>query len=265
LEAQITSRANPKIKQLRLLRERKHRQAAGLYLIEGIRPVGEAVEAGAPLEALYYAPDLLDSPYARELVHSQFAAGLPCYALSAEVFEAVAGRENPAGLLAVGRARWTALADLKPDNFPWGVALVAPQDPGNIGTILRTLDAAGASGLILLESSADPFHPGAVRASMGMLFWHPLAQASFDEFAGWAAQYGYHLYGTSAHASLDYRAVPRYERPRVLLLGSEREGLSAEQAQACEAVVSLPMRGRATSLNLAVAAGVMLYAMLQNS
>jgi TrmH family RNA methyltransferase len=154
------------------------------------------------------------------------------------------------------------LSGLTPRSFPWGVALVEPQDPGNVGTILRTIDAVGASGLILLEDSVDPYHATAVRASMGVLFWHPVVTASFVEFVGWARNGGYHVYGTSAHAERDYREVELYRRPLILLMGSEREGLLDEQAAICEQLVRLPMTGRVTSLNLAVATGVMLYEVL---
>lgn len=258
----ISSRSNPRIKQLRALHQRKARQESHLFLVEGIRPVGEAVEAGAEIEALYYAPDQLRSEYALGLVAAQERAGVPCYAVSNEVFEALADKDNPQGILAVARQPERSLASLAPANFPWGVALVSPADPGNLGTILRTIDAVGASGLLLLENSADPYQPAVVRASMGTLFWRPVVQASFTEFTAWAGRHGYHIYGTSAHAEQDYRQVRQYVRPAILLLGSEREGLSADQQAACETMVRLPMQGRATSLNLAVAAGVLLYAML---
>jgi TrmH family RNA methyltransferase len=258
----ISSRSNPKIKQVRALRERKARQAKGLFMVEGIRHVGEAVEAGATLEAIYYAPDLLDSEYARNLVGRQSEAGVPCYPITAEVFNSLADKENPQGILAVARQPEIQLGDLTPENFPWAVVLITPQDPGNVGSILRTIDAVGASGILLLDGGVEAYHPAAVRASMGTLFWHPVASASFAEFAGWAKGYKYHIYGTSAHGSLDYDEVPAYATPRILLMGSERQGLTAEQAALCELVIRLPMRGRATSLNLAVAAGVMLYAMM---
>ncbi len=261
----ITSRENPIVKQARALRQRKERQASGLFLVEGIKHVGEMVDAAeagvdyTQVEFLLYAPDLLTSDYARQLVQRQEKKGLPCHALSRNVFESLAEKENPQGILAVARLRPVRLEDLTPQNFSWGVTLVQPQDPGNIGTILRTVDAVGASGLLLLESSADPTHPSAVRASMGALFWHPVARASFAEFEPWRRERGYALVGTSAHGSLDYRSVGHYTRPLVLLMGSEREGLTASQAKACDLVICLPMHGKVTSLNLAVAAGVMLY------
>lgn len=258
----ITSAANPKIKELRALRQRKAREETGLCLVEGIRPVGVAFEAGAEVAALYYAPDLLTSDYARGLIQSQEGRGLSVYPVVADLFRTLADKDNPQGLIALVRRPQTALTELTPTNFGWGVALVSPQDPGNIGTILRTLDGVGAAGLILLDDAADPTHPAAIRASMGTLFSHPVAQAGWDEFAAWARRHAYHLYGTSAHGATAYTNVASYERPAILLLGSEREGLTDEQRSACEQLISLPMHGRATSLNLAVAAGVMLYDML---
>jgi TrmH family RNA methyltransferase len=259
----LSSRNNPRIKQVRALRQNKARQATGLFLVEGIRHVGEAVEAGAPLEAVYYAPELLHSPYATDLVKRLSGIGVPCFAVTEQVFFSLADKENPQGLLAVARQLSCELSELSPQNFPWGVALVAPQDPGNLGAILRSLDAVGASGLLLLENSADPYHPSAVRASMGTLFWHQVVSASFAEFTRWADQHKYHVYGTSAHGEEDYRSVEAYSWPCILLMGSEREGLTPQQAAICECLIRLPMRGRATSLNLAVAAGIMLYAMLE--
>jgi TrmH family RNA methyltransferase len=263
--SELTSRDNPKIKQMRALRNRKERESSGLFLVEGIFHIGEAIaaaEAGCgyhSVEYICYSPGLLSSDFALGLIERQKEKGLPCYMISEGLFSTLSGRENPQGILAVARRIPTRLGDLTPESFPWGVGLVAPQDPGNIGSILRTIDAVGASGLILIDSSADPYHPSAVRASMGSLFWHPVTHTTFGEFAVWIRKNGYHLVGSSSHAETDYRASELYRKPLVQLMGSEREGLSKEQAQRCEAVVRMPMEGRVTSLNLAVAAGILLY------
>ncbi len=259
----ITSKSNAKLKEVRALKERKARAESGLFVVEGIRHVAEAVESGAPVQYLVYAPDLLTSPFGRELVERERARRLPVLSVTAQVYATLSERENPAGLLAVVRQQRRSLADFNPTNLGWGVAAIAPQDPGNVGTIVRTIDAVGADGLLLLDSGVDPYHPTAVRASLGSLFWVPIAVASFAEFAAWAGQHSYHVYGTSAHDATDYQQVPGYRRPAILLLGSEREGLTPQQRAACEVVVQLPMRGRASSLNLAVAAGVMLYEMME--
>lgn len=259
----ITSYSNPKIKQARALHQRKQRDETGLFLVEGLFHIGEALAAGAEIEYLCYAPDLLESDFAHQLVERAAAARIVCYEMTGEIMNSLAEKENPQGLIAVARQRRLTLEALAPQNFSWGVAVVSPQDPGNVGAILRTIDAVGADGLILLNSSVDPYHPAAVRASMGSIFWHPIAAASFDEWVRWAKQHGYHVYGTSAHGSVDYRAAAFDERPLLLLLGSEREGLSREQAAACEQLVRLPMHGHVSSLNLAVAAGVLLYAVAE--
>jgi RNA methyltransferase, TrmH family len=261
----ITSKDNPRVKQARSLRQRSNRQAAGLFLVEGIRHVGEAAAAAAAgrgrIESIFFSPDLLNSEFALNLVEEQARQGVGCFSVPEKVFVTLAEKDNPQGIVAVVQAQQVRLEDLHPGNFPWGVALVAPQDPGNIGTILRTIDAVGASGLLLLENSADPYLPGAVRASMGSLFWYPLVRASFAGFSAWARQNEYFVYGTSARGSQDYRDVKEYASPRVLLMGSEREGLSEEQMGACNQLLRLPMQGRVSSLNLAVATGVFLFDM----
>ncbi len=265
----ITSTHNPKVKEARSLRNRKARQESGLFIIEGIRHVGEAIQASIEIEYILYAPDLLNSEFATQLLQNQQANGIPCYGLTSEIFSTIADKENPQGLLAVARQQTTPLSKLNPINFPWGVAVVDPQDPGNIGSILRSIDAVGASGLLLLSSQAstsgmvDPYHPSCVRASMGTLFWLPLASSTFEEFARWSTEHGYNVIGTSAHGPVDYRDISLEKRPCVLLLGSEREGLTDSQASICSALVRLPMRGKASSLNISVAAGILLYAMME--
>ena len=138
------------------------------------------------------------------------------------------------------------------------MAVVSPQDPGNVGTILRTLDAVGADALFLLDAGVDPYHPTSVRASMGTIFWKPIVQTSFDEFIEWSRRFGFQRIATSAHSKQNYHEL-KPNTPWILVLGSEQKGLSMEQIKACDVSISLPMRGRASSLNLAVAAGILLY------
>jgi len=259
----ITSHSNPNVKQARALRQRKQRAASGLFIVEGLFHIGEAMAAHAAVDSIFYAPDLIEGEFAHQLIDRAAAEGITCYETTAEVFASLAEKENPQGVIAVVQQRRVKLADLRPQNFPWGVAIVSPQDPGNVGTILRTIDAVGASGLILLDSSVDPYHPTAVRASLGSIFWHPIVSVSFGEWSQWAKQQGYYIYGTSSKGSVDYRAVTAFEQPLFVLLGSEREGLAREQAAVCDRLVRLPMHGHVSSLNLAVAAGVVLYTVLE--
>lgn len=249
----ITSTSNSLIKQARALRQKKARNESGLFLVEGIHHVGEAVEAGWEIDTILYASGLLTSPFAHELI-SRFS--FKPQPVTAQVMEALADKDNPQGILAIVRQRKSQLKDLGP--FTRAVALVSPQDPGNVGTILRTLDAVGADVLFLLDGGVELYHPTVVRASMGTLFWKPVIQASFAEFLDWSRKGKIQLIGTSAKADVDYQTlVPQI--PWVLVLGNEQKGLSKEQTAACDVSVSLPMQGRVSSLNLAVAAGVLLY------
>ena len=258
----ISSRSNAKVRSARALRERKQRKTSGSFLVEGIHLVGAAVESGAQIESIFFAPDLLKSQYALDLIDAAGANGVPCHPTTADVFTSLAAREHPQGIIAVVNQPRKQLSDLNPVNFSWGVACVAPQDPGNIGAILRTIDAVGASGLILLDGGVDAYHPTAVRASMGAIFRLPVVSASFTDFSGWADDNDYQVLGTSAHGPVDYQAITSYTRPLVLLLGDERQGLTPDQVELCHTVVRLPMHGQVTSLNLAVAAGVLLYDVL---
>ena len=268
----LTSKGNPRVKQIRaLLTQRKERQASGLFVAEGIFHVGEACAAGAKLELICYSPEKLKSDFAQQLIREQESRGIECLAVSDELFASLAEKDNPPGILAVVHQSHLGLEELTSQTFQRGVALTAPQDPGNIGSILRSIDAAGASGLLLLDDPAhdqycaDPYHPSSVRASMGALFWLPVVKCKFDDFRGWVKPRGYTVYGTSAHASLDYCQVERYQQPLVLLMGSEREGLFPDQATVCNVMVKLPMQGHVTSLNLATATGIMLYKILEKS
>lgn len=259
----ITSHANPLIKQIRSLHQKKGRQETGLFLVEGIHPVGEAIEAGWQIEALVYAPDLLTSDFALHMVEEQTHRGMRCLALGGELFTAISDKDNPQGILAIARQRSQNPDSLSPENITFAAAAVSPQDPGNVGTILRTLEAVGADGLFLLDGGVELYHPSVVRASMGALFWERVIQASFEDFIKWSKKYGYQLVGSSAYARTNYREFQRGNKPTILLLGNEQKGLSPEQVAVCDYVLSMPMKGRVSSLNLAVAAGVLLYQMME--
>lgn len=249
----ISSLSNPLVKRVRSLRQRKGRAESGLFVVEGLHHVGEALEAGCDVDAILYAPDVLTSSFGSSLVESHPEKLQP---VSHEVMESLADKENPQGILAIVHQRHEAFSDLP--AVMRSVAVVSPQDPGNVGTILRTMDAVGAEALLLLDGGVDPYHPTSVRASMGAIFWKHLVQASFDEMEVWSNSRGIQRIATSAHAQMDYREFKPSE-PWMLVLGSEQKGLSQEHLAACDVAVSLPMRGRASSLNLAVAAGILLF------
>ena len=252
----ITSLSNPLIKQARALHQKKARLESGTFLVEGIHHVGQAVEAGWVMESILYAPELLTSDFGRDLITRVGSRAQP---VSAQIMQSLADKDNPQGILAIVRQKQTRLDEgLAVRNIRCAAALVSPQDPGNVGTILRTLDAVGADALFLLEGGVELYHPTVVRSSMGTIFWKPVIQASFDAFVAWARRGGYQLIGTSAHGEVDYQTlVPQI--PWILVLGNEQKGLSTTQTGACDVAISLPMRGRVSSLNLAVAAGILLY------
>ncbi len=256
----ISSHSNPLVKLVRSVRQPKGRRETGLFLVEGIHHVGEAAAAGWDLETVLYAPDLLTSDFGLRLVDEQSRRGVRVIALTGDLFADLTDKDNPQGILALVHQRTLSLENFQPANLKLAAAVVSPQDPGNVGTILRTVDAVGADALFQLNGGVDPFHPSSVRASMGTIFWKPLVEAPFDEFIRWAKKNNVRVIGSSAHASIDFRNVQLANLPTILLLGSEQKGLSPEQIDACDLAVSMPMRGRASSLNLAVAAGVLLYA-----
>ena len=252
----ITSLSNSLAKEARALRPRKARAETGRFLVEGLHHIGEALESGWDVDALLYAPELLISGFARDLIDRATRLPLKLQPVSVQVMESLSEKDSPQGILAIVRQRGMRLEEL---NNPRGlVALVSPQDPGNVGAILRTIDAVGADGLLLLDGGVDLYHPTAIRASMGTLFWKPVVQTSFENFVEWTRSQSMQLIGTSSHADVDYHTLIPHE-PWVLIMGSEQKGLTREQSAVCDVTISLPMRGRVSSLNLAVATGILLY------
>lgn len=240
------------------LRRRAERDATGLCLVEGIRVVVEAVDQGAEIEELLYAPELLRSEVALDLVDRLRQQGASVLEVSADVFESLSSREGPQGLAAVARQRWESLGTADPAEGLGWVALEAVQDPGNLGTILRTCDAVGASGVILLGDTADPYDLSAIRASTGAVFSRRIVRGNLAQLAEWKRDTGARIVGTSDRSSADYREAV-YQPPLVILMGSEQKGLDRSALDLCDAVVSIPMLGACDSLNLGVATGVILY------
>jgi TrmH family RNA methyltransferase len=266
----ISSSANPLIKRVRQLDDRRHRRREGAFVVRGVQPVWQAVEAGADIEVLIVAPDLLRDP-AATMVAQQEERGLRVARLSGELFGRIADRDAPAGLAAIVRSRLAGLGELVAAPGSVFVALHEVGNPGNLGTIIRTADAAGAAGVILLGASTDPFDPAAVKASMGAVFSVPIvAVGSAGEFTGWCRARGVTVAtttpgGTSAGPGAGAGAGSEtlwdiaLPSPLAILLGSEGAGLPADLLAAGDLLLRIPMRGTAESLNVAVAAGILLY------
>ncbi len=249
------------MKRVRELRQRKARQRTGLFVAEGIRLAGEAAECGAPIELCIVAPELLTSSYGQEVVAGIAARGTPVLEVTTQVFRTLSSREGPQGIAVVVRQHWTPLTEIVPGDELCRVVLDSAQDPGNIGSILRTSDAVGSAGIILVGDWADPFDPVAVRGSMGAVLSQQCTHTTWEDLAGWKAKNGVEFVGASDSAALNYRAAT-YSRPVVLVMGSERVGLDPRGIELCDAMVSIPMLGRSDSLNLAVATGLLLYELL---
>ena len=255
----ITSFRNPLVKRIKKLRRKKYRRQEGAFFIEGIQVVLSALEQEAPVESLVYAPELLTSDVALEAIAAEQARGTDLAEVSADVFASFSDRDNPVGLGAIVRVQVCTLTDLAVESDAIFVAAEDLSDPGNLGTLVRTLDGVGAAGLILVGQTTDPFHPTAVKASMGALFTVPVCEIDgLAELWSWAQAHNMFTVATSARANHNFWEAG-YRFPALLLLGSEGEGLGQDVLQRAQQAVSIPMYGRASSLNLSVAAGLLLY------
>jgi TrmH family RNA methyltransferase len=256
---QVTSLTNPTVKEVRALHLRKARDETGLFLVEGLKLVGGALEAGQTPTILMYGPEARTLPFLRQAADATTAAGGEVIEVTREILEKVTRRDNPQMVVGVFRQQIHPLAGLDPSVAGVWVALQAVRDPGNLGAVVRTADAAGCGGVILVGDCCDPFSVEAVRATMGSIFAVPLFEASIEAFLAWRASWPGSVVGTLLGAETDYRQAD-YRRPSLILMGNEQSGLPAALATACDVCVQIPMRGRADSLNLAVATGIMIYA-----
>jgi len=175
------------------------------------------------------------------------------------VLTAITRRDNPQAVVGIFDQRWTQLKDIRPKPGETWVALDRVRDPGNLGTIIRTADAAGASGVILVGDTTDPFSLETVRATMGSVFAVPVAKCTPDEFLAWKKTAGVAVVATHLAGAVDYRTIDYKKKPVVLLMGNEQSGLPDHLAKQADALARIPQAGRADSLNLAVATAVMLF------
>lgn len=254
---EITGFSNPLVKQVRSLRDKKHRRAEGKFLAEGLRILTEALDAGVAPEMLWRTPDSADHPLVKRL---EAAAG-EVFVTSADILSKLSGKDNPGSVVGVYAEFPTPLDALDRTRADIWIVAQALRDPGNLGTILRTGDAVGAGGLILIDDCTDPFSVEAVRASMGAIFTQSITTARWDEFIAWLRSGPGQLVGTSLNTTTDYQAA-RYEAPTFILVGNEAQGLPADYETACDLIVKMPMLGKADSLNAAVATAVMAYEVL---
>lgn len=255
----VTSHANPTVKAVKALHMRKAREESGQFLAEGLKVVTEGVDLGQAPRILLYGKDAADHPLLRKAAAATEKDGGEVIEVTREILEKIARRDNPQAVLAVFSQRFTPLQSLRPEAARVWVALHRVRDPGNLGTIVRTADAAGCGGVILVGDCCDPYSVEAVRATMGSIFAVPLARATEAEFIAWRSTWPGSVVGTLLTATVDHRSAD-YRAPALVLMGNEQAGLTPELAALCDVNVKIPMRGRADSLNLSVATGIMIYA-----
>jgi RNA methyltransferase, TrmH family len=248
---------------VRKLRHRKYRESEGVFLIEGIAHVRQALDHGADIEQILVAPDLLSSPAAWEAIEARERAGTSVARLGREAFESIMERDHPSGLAATVRFAERALTDLVAGEGHFFVGLYDVGNPGNLGSIIRTVDAVGGHGVVIVGDSTDHRHPAAVKASMGTIFSVPVfATRSLDDLFAWCLMEEVKVMTTSVRGESLLWETDLTERC-LLLFGSEAMGLPPEVLARGDTSISLPMEGAASSLNLAVAAGVVLYEVLR--
>jgi TrmH family RNA methyltransferase len=255
---QVTAFSNATVKLLRSLRDKKARRAEGLFLAEGLRILTEARDSGRLPEIVAFSPEGAKHALAAEIIAATEAAGGDAIETSADILSKMSGKDNPQMLLGAYRQPDMSLGRIDRSNSDLWIVAQALRDPGNIGTILRTGDAVGAGGLILIDDSADPYSVEAVRASMGAIFTQDVAAARWPEFLAWLRGGKGQLVGTSLKAAHDYLEA-EYRQPCFLLIGNEQQGLPAEYEAECDLLVKIPMAGRADSLNAAIATAVMAF------
>ena len=258
---EITGFSNPLVKRVRSLRDKKHRRAESLFLAEGLRILTEALDAGIAPQMLWYAPDSATHPLVEKLAAATETGGGEVFVTSIDILSKLSGKDNPGAVIGIYPEMLAPLVSL--DRTSAGIWLVAERvrDPGNLGTILRTGDAVGAGGLILIDDCTDPFSVEAVRASMGAIFTQKVVSTGWEDFVSWLRSGPGQLVGTSLNTQRDYQD-PRYEAPTFLLIGNESQGLPETYEEECDILVKMPMLGKADSLNAAVATAVMAYEVL---
>jgi len=257
----ITSHSNDQIKAVQALRDKKRRRETGLFLAEGLRICTEAVEAGRLPRTIAFAADAEAHPLVAQLIAAVEGGGGTAIATTPDILHKLTGKDNPQSVLGVFKIWDTQLRNLDRFASPRWLVVEGLKDPGNLGTMLRTCDATGAGGLILLDASCDPFSVEAVRASMGAVFTQAIVQADGPAFLDWLRDGPGQLVGASLLTDTGYRDV-RYAAPTFVFMGNEQSGLPADYAGACDVLVKMPMLGKADSLNVAVSAAVLLYEVL---
>ncbi len=256
---QVTSLTNQTVKDIRALHMRKEREATGQFLAEGLKIIIDALDQDIAPQVLVYGKDADHHPLLQRAIDETLKSRGEVLEVTREILEKISRKDNPQMVVAVFGQRIATLADIDPNSNDVWVALEQVRDPGNLGTIIRTADAAGIGGVILIGDCVDPFSVETVRATMGSIFALPIVKCTREEFLADRPRWTGSVVGTLLTAEHDQRSAP-YRRPTLVVMGTEQSGLTPDIAATCDTNVKIPMRGRADSLNLSVATGIMIYA-----
>ncbi len=256
---EVTSLSNPIIKDIKALTNKKDREETGTFMAEGLKLVIDALELGWEIRTLVYAKAAKGKPLVEQVATKTVAHGGLVLEVSEKVLSSITRRDNPQMVVGIFEQRWKRLDELRPEKGDTFVALDRVRDPGNLGTIIRTADAAGASATILVGECTDPFSLETVRATMGSVFAMPVVRCTAEEFLAWHKRSGAYVVATHLAGAIDYRKVEYATKPVVILMGNEQSGLPDNLAKDADRTVRIPQEGRADSLNLGVATAVMLF------
>lgn len=256
---EITSVSNPLIKDIRALSLKKNRDRTSNFMAEGLKLIIDALEHGWQIRTLIYSKAAKNNKGVEQIAAKTVALGGLVLEVNDKVLSAITRRDNPQMVCGVFEQHYVQLDSLYPQKDETYLALDRVRDPGNLGTIIRTADAAGASGVVLVGDTTDPFSLETVRATMGSIFAVPVARIDVNGFLNWHDRHDACLIGTHLAGAVDYRSIDYKERPTILLMGNEQAGLPPALAERCDKLALIPQSGRADSLNLAVATGVMLF------
>ncbi len=256
---EVTSLANPIIKDLRSLSIKKYRDQQKVFMIEGLELIEDALSLGWSIKTLVVAKSAKGKVNYEQVAARCFARGGLVLEVPEKIMGSITRRDNPQPVMAIFEQQYHDLHAVKFSSGDVYIALDRVRDPGNLGTIIRTADAVGAKGVILVGDTTDPYSLETVRATMGSVFSVPLFKQKESDFLNWTKQFKGLVVGTHLKGSVDYRSVDYKSKPVVLLMGNEQQGLPDSLVAGCNKLVRIPQAGRADSLNLAIAAGIMLY------
>ena len=256
---EVTSASNPIIKAIKGLQQKKNRDNQGLFLAEGLKLITDAIDQGWEISTLIYAKNIAEQTQLQKIAVTARNNGTDLLEVSEKVLGSITRRDNPQMVVGVFKQKLTMMSAIKPENNDLWIALDRVRDPGNLGTVIRTADCVGAKGVMLIGDTTDPWSLEAVRATMGSVFNIELAKCSTEEFSDWRHGFEGLVVGTHLEGAVDYRSVDYSDKPVIALMGNEQQGLPDTLVEQCTHKVIIPMAGKADSLNLAIATGVMVF------